>query len=95
MRFLPRSLFSRLVVVFLTGLVISQVVSLAIILQDRGELIARSSGMQTIQRIADIVRLLDSTTPSDRNRILSVLNSPAMRIAVVPEPVRAVTEQTT
>ena len=95
MRFLPRSLFSRLVVVFLTGLVISQVVSLAIILQDRGELIARSSGMQTIQRIADIVRLLDSTTPSDRNRILSVLNSSAMRIAVVPEPARAVTEQTT
>ena len=95
MRILPRSLFSRLVIVFLTGLVISQVLSLAIILQDRGELISRASGMQTIQRITDIVRLLDSTTASDRPRILSVLNSPAMRIANVPEPARLRPDQTT
>ena len=46
-----------------------------------------------IQRIADIVRLLDSTTASERHRILSVLNSPAMRIASVPEPARSIPEQ--
>lgn len=88
MRLVPRSLFSRLVLVFLTGLVISQVISLAIILQDRGEYIARSSGMQTIQRIADIVRLLDSITPGERQRMIAVLTSPAMRISSAPEAAR-------
>ena len=94
MRIIPRSLFSRLVIVFLTGLVISQVLSLTIILQDRGELLSRASGMQTIQRIADIVRLLDSTPAGERHRILAVLNSPAMRIASMPEPARSIAQQT-
>jgi len=85
-RLLPRSLFSRLVLVFLGGLVLAQGLSLAIILQDRGELLSRASGMQSAQRIADIVRLLDSLGAQERPRIVAVLSSPPLRIALAAQP---------
>ena len=81
-RLLPRSLFSRLVLVFLAGLVVAQGASLAIILQDRGELLSRASGMQLAQRIADTVDLLDSFGPAERGRIVAVLGSTSLRVSL-------------
>jgi signal transduction histidine kinase len=89
MRFLPRSLFSRLVLVLLTGLVIAQLLSFAVHMHERGELLAQSSGMRTAQRIADIVRLLDSMTSTERRRIVSVLNAPPLNISLDREPLAA------
>ena len=86
MRLLPRSLFSRLVLVFILGLIVAQSISLAIILQDRGELLSQASGMQSAQRIADIVRLLDTQAPAERGRMVAVLSSSALRISLGTTP---------
>lgn len=86
MRLLPRSLFSRLVLVLLSGLFIAQLLSFAVHIHDRGELIAQASGMQSAQRIADIVRLLESIPPSGRTNIVQVLSSPPLTISLDRSP---------
>ena len=69
MSLLPRSLFSRLVLVLLAGLLTAQLLSFAVHMHERSELLQEASGMQSAQRIADIVRLLDSLAPAERKRI--------------------------
>ena len=82
MRWLPRSLSGRLVIVFVGGLILAQVVSLSILLQDRGEFLARASGMQSVMRVVDIAQLLDSSDASERDRIIRVLRSPQLKISL-------------
>ena len=90
MRLLPRSLFARMVLILLGGLVAAQLLSFAIHWQERGEFIMRATGMRSAQRIADIVRLLDSIALAERARIVSVLNSPPLRISLDEPPLAPV-----
>jgi hypothetical protein len=80
MTLLPRSLFSRLVLVLLAGLVVAQLLSFAIHMHERGQLLLEASGMQSAQRIADIVRLLEPLPPAERRRMASILSAPPMTI---------------
>lgn len=82
MSLLPRSLFSRMVLVLLGGLLVAQLLSFAIHMHERGELIAQASGMQSAQRIADIVRLLEPMTPEERRKIVRVLSAPPLTISL-------------
>ncbi|OGA25973.1 MAG: hypothetical protein A3I02_11040 [Betaproteobacteria bacterium RIFCSPLOWO2_02_FULL_67_26] len=82
MRFVPRSLFSRLVLVLLTVLVVAQLVGFAIHMHERGELLSQASGMQAAQRIADIVKLLDTLGPAERRRIVQVFSAPPVTISL-------------
>ena len=93
MRLLPRSLFSRLMLVLLTVLVIAQLTSLAIHMHERGEVLQQASGMQSAQRIADIVKLLDSLEPAERRRIVPVLSSPALAVTLDNDAVAAREEE--
>ncbi len=86
MRVFPRSLFSRMVLILLSGLVVAQLLSFAIQWQERGQLVLRASGIRSAQRIADIVRLLDSMAPAERNRIVGVIDSPALHISLAAPP---------
>ncbi len=92
MRLLPRSLFSRLVLVLLGGLVTAQLLSFAIHMHERGELLSRASGMQSAQRIADIVKLLETLSPPERRRIVQVLSAPPILIGL-DQPALAAGEQ--
>ena len=76
MRLFPRSLFGRLMLVLASGLVVAQLLSAAINLIERDSVLVRASGMQPAQRIADIVTLLDSLSPPERDRIIGILNVP-------------------
>ena len=80
MRFVPRSLFNRLVLVLLGGLLTAQLVSFAIYMYERGEELARTSGIQAAQRIADIVTLLDTLDAAERRRIVKVVSAPPLTI---------------
>jgi len=55
LRILPRSLFGRLVLILIGGLLVAQLLSTALNLAERDRLIFRAGGMRTAQRIADIV----------------------------------------
>jgi signal transduction histidine kinase len=82
----PRSLFSRLVVVQLSVLVVALLVSFAIHMHERGEALAQASGMQAAQRIADIVKLLESLGPAERRRIVQVFSAPPLTISLDQRP---------
>ena len=92
MRFLPRSLFSRLVLVLLTGLVFAQLLSFAIHMHERGELLSQASGMQSAQRIADVARFLDSLNPAERRSIVKVLSAPPLTISLDRTPLATAAE---
>lgn len=89
MRLAPRSLYSRLVLVLLSGLVVAQLASLAVYWQDRGEFMQRALGMRSVQRIADITRLFDGMRMDERERIIAVINSPPLRVALDVPPLPA------
>jgi hypothetical protein len=58
-RWLPGSLFGRMVGIFLSGLILAQALSMAIHRYERHQMVVRSSQLQTARRIADIVNLMD------------------------------------
>lgn len=82
MRLLPRGLFGRLVLILLGGLVLAQLATAYINLSERDQLLYRASGMQIAQRIADLSKLLDSVSPPERRRIVSVFNAPPLVISL-------------
>ncbi len=86
MSLLPRSLFSRLTLVLLGGLLVAQLLSFAIHMHDRSELLAQASGMQSAQRIADIVNLLDTLAPAERQKIVRVLAAPPLAVSLDRAP---------
>lgn len=83
---LPRSLFGRLVVVLLGGLIVAQLAAAYINLAERDRLLYRAGGMQLAQRIADIARLLDSVAPPERRRIAAVFNAPPLAVSLDRPP---------
>ena len=70
----PRSLFGRLAGVLALGLVLAQGLSAWINWAERDRVLLEAAGMQPVQRVADIVRLLDSLDAAERGRIVRILN---------------------
>ena len=82
MRLAPRSLFMRLVLVLLAGIVLAQAAGLAIYWRDRDAFMQRAFGMRSVQRVADVIRVLDGMAPAERARVIAILNSPQLRITL-------------
>ncbi|MEX2240543.1 MAG: ATP-binding protein [Burkholderiales bacterium] len=82
MRWLPRSLFGRLVLVLLPVLVVAQLVGFALHMHERGEALSQASGLQSAQRIAGMVRLLDTLDAAERRDIAQVLSSPVLTVSL-------------
>lgn len=91
MRLLPASLFGRMMLILFSGLVFAQILSASINFAERDRLLLRSSGMQSAQRIADIVKLLDSLGPAEQQRIVTILSVPpqVVRLEAAPRAPRA------
>lgn len=85
-RWLPRSLFGRLMLVLASGLLLAQLLSAAINLAERDQLLLRARGTQQAQRIADVVKLLDSLGPAERERIVGVLSVPPLVVSLHDAP---------
>ncbi|MGE5384445.1 MAG: ATP-binding protein [Betaproteobacteria bacterium] len=85
-RLLPRSLFGRLILVLSSGLIVAQLLSAAINFAERDALLLRTTGLQSAERIAGIVKLLDSLNASERKRIVALLNFPPQVVTLDLEP---------
>ncbi|WP_202812133.1 ATP-binding protein [Sulfuricella sp. T08] len=83
---MPQSLFSRMVLILLGGLILVQSISVVFHLRERDRLLFRSNSMESAQRIADTLRLLNSLPPADRHKFVAALNSPTLRISLVTPP---------
>ncbi len=80
MRLLPQSLFGRLLLFLTSGLVVAQLLSAAILLQDRDRALYDAIGDHVAQRIAAIVDLLDTLSDDERQRLAAALDLPPTRI---------------
>jgi len=85
-RWLPRSLFGRLMLVLATGLALAQLLSAAINVAERDQLLNRSFGMQPAQRIADVVKLLDGLPLAERERVVAVFSAPPLVLSLHDAP---------
>ena len=82
MRRLPQSLFGRLLLFLTAGLVIAQLLSAAILLQDRDQALYHAIGGHVAQRIAAIVNLLDALDETERQRLVKALDLPPTRLSL-------------
>jgi signal transduction histidine kinase len=87
-RLLPSTLFGRLVLILLGGLLVAQLVGAAILLRDRASALYESGGHYAVQRIAGIVNVLDELSDEQRRRILPAMNTAGLRVALATEPGR-------
>ena len=81
-RWLPQSLFGRLLLFLTGGLVLAQLFSAAILLQDRDQSLYHAIGGHLAQRIAAIVNLLDRLEPDERQRLAQTLDLPPTRLSL-------------
>ena len=86
MRLWPRSLFGRLALVLLSGLIVAQFVSAAVSLADRDRVLFRFSDVQWAQRVAQAVRLMDSLDAGERQRIASIITTPRLLVSLSAQP---------
>ena len=82
MLLLPQSLFGRLLLFLTGGLVVAQLLSAAILLQDREQALYHAIGGHVAQRIASIVNLLDSLDETERQRLVTALDLPPTRLSL-------------
>ncbi len=80
MRLLPASLFGRLVLVLLTGLLLAQVLSIFILFKDRHRQKFKLQEKQLILRMTETVKMLDSLPHQKREPLLTVLNTLRLRV---------------
>ncbi|MGH8728508.1 MAG: ATP-binding protein [Burkholderiales bacterium] len=71
----PRSLFGRMVLILVLGLVLAQALGFVIHRFDRERMFLKSNAAQTAQRISDIVSLLDQLSPASREKVIAILNT--------------------
>jgi signal transduction histidine kinase len=85
---LPRSLFGRLVLVLLGGLLLAQLATAYLNLAERDRLLYRAGGIQLAQRIADVTRFLDSLPAAERRPIVAVFSAPPLAISLDRPPLK-------
>jgi signal transduction histidine kinase len=85
-RWLPQSLFGRLMLVLAAGLMLAQLLSALINVVERDQLLARGFGQQPAQRIADVVTLLDSLPRAERVRVVAVFKVPPLVLSLNEAP---------
>ena len=85
-RLLPATLFGRLVLILLGGLFAAQLLGAVILLHDRGLALYEASGLHAVQRIADIVRVLDTVGPDEGKAILPAVNTAFLRVSFTKAP---------
>jgi signal transduction histidine kinase len=81
-RLAPRSLFGRLILILLSGLILAQLATTYINLTERDQLLYRAGGMRLAQQISDIVKLLDSLPAAERRKVVAVFSAPPLTVSL-------------
>jgi len=77
---LPRSLFGRLVTVFVLGLLAAQGIGIVISARESSKALVTLNNNQWAQRYSDMVRLLDSEGPAERARIVAAISGVRLKL---------------
>jgi len=86
MKLLPSSLFGRLVLVLLLGLLFAQILSTIILFKDRHWQIAKLQEKHLTLHMIEIIRTLDSLPKSKRDELLLILNTLHLQVSWQAKP---------
>ncbi len=91
MKPVPRSLFGRLVLILVLGLLFAQLVSTAVLLWDREQILREQSGLELVERIVSVVQLLEEQSSERRATLLRAISARGFRVTLsrVPPPLDA------
>lgn len=87
MTLLPRSLFWRLILVLVLGLILAQIIGSMILLRDRADVLQYSLGRHLVDRVTTVVRLVDESRPEDRARIIQAFDSAEFHVSISDQPI--------
>jgi hypothetical protein len=82
MRYLPKSLSLRLFIILAIVLFLAQLLSAYLHFQDRGQVLYHTAELNSAERIAGIVRLLNAMPAEARRRAVAELNVPPLQISL-------------
>jgi len=83
---LPTSFRGRLLLLVLGALLTAQAVSLVLLLNERRLAVRAVLGGETLGRVANILRLIESAPPAMRSTVLGAAASPLTRLAIGDSP---------
>jgi signal transduction histidine kinase len=79
-KWLPRSLFGRIVLILGGGFIAIQLFTTAIAISDRNALVFRLGASQAATRIGDAVRAIEAASPADRTRIMHAISEDSLKV---------------
>ena len=82
MRLLPRSLFGRLVLTFVSGVILTMLVTMTVQWPEREAFAFRVSAVRAAQRMADLVRLMERLPPDARGQVIGVVAQEGVTVQV-------------
>lgn len=82
MRLLPRSLFGRLVLVLITGLIVAQIIATLLSLHERDQALVYFSDQQWAQRDVEAVQLMEILPIAERAQVARILTSPRLMVTL-------------
>jgi signal transduction histidine kinase len=82
MAWLPRTLFGRLVLVMMAGLLLAQSLGAVLHLSELRRTVGRTVSQELAQRVASVYRAVDSQTGTERERLAKVLSTPRQRLTL-------------
>jgi len=85
-RLLPRTLVGQVILILLSGLLVSHLVASWIYTSDREQAVRAIGGYVATQRIANLARLIDEAPVDWRDRIVAAANDPSLRVSLVAQP---------
>jgi hypothetical protein len=80
----PKSLYGRLLLVLLIGLMVPQLLSALVHLYDRDTLLHQTMGLDSAEKISSMVELLDSVAPEQRQTMVDLLSGYPLEIVLNP-----------
>lgn len=84
-RAFPSSLFARMALILLVGLLATQFASIWLQWGERATVVSQARGQNFVDRIAETVRLLEADDPSRRSVTLSALQYEGLRVTLIAD----------
>ncbi len=81
-RLFPRSLYGRLLLILMVGLMVPQLLSALVHLYDRDTVLHQTMGLESAERISSIVSLMEATAADKREEIINALSGYPLEIAL-------------
>ncbi len=85
-RLIPDSLFGRIALTFIGGLVLTMAITLLVQSLDREAFVFRASAGPAARRVADLVKLLDRLPAEQRKALADIADAQGVKVAFVPAP---------